>query len=219
MGLGDEDADAVQASANHRQSTTIERRGACGFRAVLFGAPAGVSFAGSAIGATVLQDDIRAIFAATAEAQRRFVARHADALARVIDVTVDALRERSHAVLLRQRRQRRRRQHLAAEFTNRYLLDRAPLPAIALDHGQLGADQHRQRLRLRAGVQQAGPKRSPAAATSPSRSRPAATRQRPARRRRVPRPRRRHRRHLRRQRRRAGDTRRSPPLCVDATRR
>ena len=47
-------------------------------------------------------------------------------------------------------------QHVAAEFTGRYLLDRPPLPAIALaDERRLG-DGDRQRLRLRSGVRAAG---------------------------------------------------------------
>ena len=37
------------------------------------------------------QDAIRAIFRAAGAAQQQFVARHVEALARVIDVTVDAL--------------------------------------------------------------------------------------------------------------------------------
>jgi D-sedoheptulose 7-phosphate isomerase len=81
---------------------------------------------------TVLQDDIRAIFAATADAQHQFVARHADALARVIDVTVAALRDGRTLFFFGNGGSAADAQHLAAEFTNRYLLDRAPLPAIAL---------------------------------------------------------------------------------------
>ena len=80
----------------------------------------------------MLQDDIRAIFAATAEAQRQFVARHADALAQVIDVTVAALRDGRTLFFFGNGGSAADAQHLAAEFTNRYLLDRAPLPAIAL---------------------------------------------------------------------------------------
>ena len=80
----------------------------------------------------MLQDDIRSIFAATAEAQQRFVADHADALARVITLTVHALRRRQTLFFFGNGGSAADAQHLAAEFTNRYLLDRPPLPAIAL---------------------------------------------------------------------------------------
>jgi D-sedoheptulose 7-phosphate isomerase len=80
----------------------------------------------------VLQDDIRAIFAATAEAQRQFVAHHVEALARVITITVEALRRGQTLFFFGNGGSAADAQHLAAEFTNRYLLDRPPLPAIAL---------------------------------------------------------------------------------------
>lgn len=80
----------------------------------------------------MLQDDIRAIFATSADVQRQFVERHADALARVIAVTVEALRRRQTLFFFGNGGSAADAQHLAAEFTNRYLLDRPPLPAIAL---------------------------------------------------------------------------------------
>jgi D-sedoheptulose 7-phosphate isomerase len=80
----------------------------------------------------VLQDDIRAIFAATAEVQSRFVEQQADALAEVIRVTAAALRDGRTLFFFGNGGSAADAQHLAAEFTNRYLLDRPPLPAIAL---------------------------------------------------------------------------------------
>ncbi len=80
----------------------------------------------------MLQDEIRAIFAATAETQRRFVEKQADALAAVIGVTVAALRNGRTLFFFGNGGSAADAQHLAAEFTNRYLLDRPPLPAIAL---------------------------------------------------------------------------------------
>jgi D-sedoheptulose 7-phosphate isomerase len=80
----------------------------------------------------VLHDDIRAIFATSAEVQRQFAERHVDALARVIAVTVEALRHRQTLFFFGNGGSAADAQHLAAEFTNRYLLDRPPLPAIAL---------------------------------------------------------------------------------------
>ncbi len=80
----------------------------------------------------VLQDDIRNIFAASADAQRQFVERHADVLAAVVELTTAALRRRQTLFFFGNGGSAADAQHLAAEFTNRYLLDRAPLPAIAL---------------------------------------------------------------------------------------
>ena len=80
----------------------------------------------------MLQDEIRAIFAATAEAQRQFVERHTEALAQVVGVTVAALRNGRTLFFFGNGGSAADAQHLAAEFTNRYLLDRPPLPAIAL---------------------------------------------------------------------------------------
>jgi D-sedoheptulose 7-phosphate isomerase len=80
----------------------------------------------------VLQDEIRRIFADTAEAHRQFVARHADALAAVVELTTAALRRRQTLFFFGNGGSAADAQHLAAEFTNRYVLARAPLPAIAL---------------------------------------------------------------------------------------
>ncbi|MDX2165498.1 MAG: SIS domain-containing protein [Deltaproteobacteria bacterium] len=80
----------------------------------------------------MLQDDIRSIFAASAEAQRQFVERHVAALAAVVTLTAEALRRRQTLFFFGNGGSAADAQHLAAEFTNRYLLDRPPLPAIAL---------------------------------------------------------------------------------------
>jgi D-sedoheptulose 7-phosphate isomerase len=77
-------------------------------------------------------DAIRRIFAATAAAQQRFATRHAEALARVIDVTVEALAKGRTLFFFGNGGSAADAQHLAAEFVNRYQLARAPLPALAL---------------------------------------------------------------------------------------
>jgi D-sedoheptulose 7-phosphate isomerase len=77
-------------------------------------------------------DAIRRIFAATATAQQRFATQHAEALARVIDVTVDALAKGRTLFFFGNGGSAADAQHLAAEFVNRYQLARAPLPALAL---------------------------------------------------------------------------------------
>ena len=79
-----------------------------------------------------MQRDIRRIFAASAKTQQAFVRRHAAALERVIEVTVDTLAAGRTLFFFGNGGSAADAQHLAAEFTNRYLLDRPPLPAIAL---------------------------------------------------------------------------------------
>jgi len=78
------------------------------------------------------QDAIRRIFAATAAAQQRFLAGYVDVLAQVIEVTADALANGRTLFFFGNGGSAADAQHLAAEFVNRYLLPRAPLPAVAL---------------------------------------------------------------------------------------
>ena len=80
----------------------------------------------------MVQDAIRRIFAATAAAQQRFLADHTEALAQVIEVTAAALASGRTLFFFGNGGSAADAQHLAAEFVNRYLLPRAPLPAIAL---------------------------------------------------------------------------------------
>jgi D-sedoheptulose 7-phosphate isomerase len=80
----------------------------------------------------MMQDAIRRIFAATATTQQRFVAAHADALARVVGIAGDALAAGRTLFFFGNGGSAADAQHLAAEFVNRYRLDRAPLPALAL---------------------------------------------------------------------------------------
>ena len=80
----------------------------------------------------MMQEAIRRIFAATAATQRRFAAQQAGALARVIEVTADALARGRTLFFFGNGGSAADAQHLAAEFVNRYQLARAPLPAVAL---------------------------------------------------------------------------------------
>src|SRR5262245_61099586 len=80
----------------------------------------------------MVEDAIRRIFSATAAAQQRFATRHAGALARVVEVTVDALAHRRTLFFFGNGGSAADAQHLAAEFVNRYQLVRSPLPALAL---------------------------------------------------------------------------------------
>ena len=69
----------------------------------------------------MVQNEIRGIFAATADAQRLFVERHVDALARVVALTTAALRQRQTLFFFGNGGSAADAQHLAAEFTNRYV--------------------------------------------------------------------------------------------------
>ena len=79
-----------------------------------------------------MQREIRRIFNASREAQKRFAASHAAALARVIEVTHEALAAGRTLFFFGNGGSAADAQHLAAEFVNRFRLPRAPLPAIAL---------------------------------------------------------------------------------------
>jgi D-sedoheptulose 7-phosphate isomerase len=80
----------------------------------------------------MVEDAVRRIFASAAAVQQRFAAQHADALARVIEVTVAALARGRTLFFFGNGGSAADAQHLAAEFVNRYQLARAPLPALAL---------------------------------------------------------------------------------------
>jgi D-sedoheptulose 7-phosphate isomerase len=79
-----------------------------------------------------MQREIRRIFTASARAQQAFVRRHAAALAGVVDLTVAALAAGRTLFFFGNGGSAADAQHLAAEFVNRYRLERAPLPALAL---------------------------------------------------------------------------------------
>ena len=67
-------------------------------------------------------------------------------------------------------------QHFAAELVNRFESERPPLAGDRADHRHLDPDLDRQRLRVPAGVLQAGARARPARRRAARRSRPAATR-------------------------------------------
>jgi phosphoheptose isomerase len=80
----------------------------------------------------MVEDAIRRIFSAAAAAQQRFVSRHAGTLARVIDVTVEALARRRTLFFFGNGGSAADAQHIAAELVGRFMDERRPLPAIAL---------------------------------------------------------------------------------------
>jgi len=75
---------------------------------------------------------IEELFEASIRAKRVFLEENAAALERAVELVASALGSGHKVVLFGNGGSAADAQHLAAEFTNRYLLDRAPLPAIAL---------------------------------------------------------------------------------------
>jgi D-sedoheptulose 7-phosphate isomerase len=75
---------------------------------------------------------IRRIFADSVAAKRHFIRHHAGALAEVIEVTRRALGAGRTLFFFGNGGSAADAQHLAAEFVNRFRLQRAPLPALAL---------------------------------------------------------------------------------------
>ncbi len=79
-----------------------------------------------------MRRDIRRIFAESAAAQRDFARRHCAALARAVELTLDALATGHKLFFFGNGGSAADAQHLAAEFVNRFKLTRKPLPALAL---------------------------------------------------------------------------------------
>ncbi len=70
--------------------------------------------------------------AASIEAKRRFAAEAAGVLAEVAERCAEAIRQGHKLLLFGNGGSAADAQHVAAEFVNRFLIDRRPLPAIAL---------------------------------------------------------------------------------------
>ena len=78
------------------------------------------------------QTAIRALFEASARAREVFLEENGDALARAVDLVAEALAGGRKLLLFGNGGSAADAQHLAAEFVNRFMLERPPLPAIAL---------------------------------------------------------------------------------------
>jgi D-sedoheptulose 7-phosphate isomerase len=79
--------------------------------------------------------DIQAIqkaFAVSIAAKRTFLRQHARTLAAVADLLAERFRDGSKVLLFGNGGSAADAQHLAAEFVNRFVIERPPLPAIAL---------------------------------------------------------------------------------------
>jgi D-sedoheptulose 7-phosphate isomerase len=79
-----------------------------------------------------MRQDLEAIFAASIEAKQQFLHAHADSLEDVIRAIASALGKGNKLLLFGNGGSAADAQHIAAEFVNRFSLDRPPLPALAL---------------------------------------------------------------------------------------
>ncbi|MBM4245687.1 MAG: D-sedoheptulose 7-phosphate isomerase [Deltaproteobacteria bacterium] len=79
-----------------------------------------------------MQDVIRRTFAASITAKERFVVEHGETLERVARLMAEALQHGHKILLFGNGGSAADAQHIAAEFVNRFRIERRPLPAIAL---------------------------------------------------------------------------------------
>ena len=79
-----------------------------------------------------MQDEILQAFKESAEVKTRFIRTHGDTLMQVVKVLVAAFKGGHKVLLFGNGGSAADAQHLAAEFVNRFLIERPPLPAIAL---------------------------------------------------------------------------------------
>ncbi len=84
------------------------------------------------IGQALMKKSIAAIFADSLAAKQRFLQEHSQILEKVIEEVVRTLKAGGKVLLFGNGGSAADAQHLAAEFVNRYLIERPPLPAIAL---------------------------------------------------------------------------------------
>jgi D-sedoheptulose 7-phosphate isomerase len=79
-----------------------------------------------------MKEEILQAFKESAEVKTRFIRTHADTLIQVVKVLVSAFKGGHQVLLFGNGGSAADAQHLAAEFVNRFLIERPPLPAIAL---------------------------------------------------------------------------------------
>ena len=79
-----------------------------------------------------MQDVIRRAFASSISAKERFVVEHGDTLERVARLIAEALQQGHKVLLFGNGGSAADAQHIAAEFVNRFVIERRPLPALAL---------------------------------------------------------------------------------------
>jgi D-sedoheptulose 7-phosphate isomerase len=79
-----------------------------------------------------MKEEILQAFKDSSEVKARFIRNHADLLIQVVKVLVTAFKGGHKVLLFGNGGSAADAQHLAAEFVNRFLIERPPLPAIAL---------------------------------------------------------------------------------------
>jgi D-sedoheptulose 7-phosphate isomerase len=79
-----------------------------------------------------MKQTIAAIFAESIAAKQQFLREHADTLVGAVEEVARTLRAGGRILLFGNGGSAADAQHIAAEFVNRYLIERLPLPAIAL---------------------------------------------------------------------------------------
>jgi len=79
-----------------------------------------------------MKEEIAQVFRESADLKLRFIRQNADALAQVVRMIVEAFKSGNKVLLFGNGGSAADAQHLAGEFVNRFLIERPPLPAIAL---------------------------------------------------------------------------------------
>src|SRR5215471_12261939 len=79
-----------------------------------------------------MRRQIQAIFAESIAAKQKFLREHTATLEQVVQLVADALRNGKKILLFGNGGSAADAQHIAAEFVNRYEMNRPPLPALAL---------------------------------------------------------------------------------------
>ena len=81
---------------------------------------------------TRMREEIVQAFRESADLKLRFIRQNAEVLSRVVILIVEAFKAGNKVLLFGNGGSAADAQHLAAEFVNRFLIERPPLPAIAL---------------------------------------------------------------------------------------
>ena len=79
-----------------------------------------------------MKEEIVQIFQESADLKLRFIRQNAEVLSQVVKIVVNAFKGGNKVLLFGNGGSAADAQHIAAEFVNRFLIERPPLPAIAL---------------------------------------------------------------------------------------
>jgi D-sedoheptulose 7-phosphate isomerase len=80
-----------------------------------------------------MKDSIIKIFDESAQVKRRFAEENADKVVEVVQLIAQTFRDGKKVILFGNGGSAMDASHIAAEFVNRFLMERPPLPAIALN--------------------------------------------------------------------------------------